>query len=76
MTVTIRIRNVPERLRRKLEARAAVAGMSLTDFVLAELRRSLDRPTREEWLDRLASRSSVEIGDAGLDALRADRDAR
>ncbi len=49
----IQIRNVPEPIHRKLKARAAMAGMSLSDYLLAELRRSTERPAREELLERL-----------------------
>jgi plasmid stability protein len=38
----IQIRNVPEALHRKLKSRAALAGMSLSDYLLAELRQLAD----------------------------------
>ncbi len=43
----IQIRNVPESLHRKLEARAAEAGMSLSDYLLREMRKARSgRPWR------------------------------
>ena len=45
MSKMIQIRNVPDALHRRLKARAAEAGMSLSDYLLAELRRSAERPT-------------------------------
>ena len=76
MATMIQIRNVPDALHRKLKARAALAGLSLTDFVLQELKRSLDRPTREEFLARLQTRTPVEATPQPADAVRAERDAR
>lgn len=51
MLKMIQIRNVPTELHRTLESRAAVAGMSLSDYLLAELRRVAERPTRAELLE-------------------------
>ena len=40
----IQIRNVPDALHRKIKARAAMAGMSLSDYLLAEIRKSAEVP--------------------------------
>jgi len=72
----IQIRDVPEQLHRKLKARAALAGQSLSDYLLAEIRRSLERPTREDLLARIASRARVELKESAADALRAERAGR
>jgi len=48
MTVMVQIRNVPDALHRTLKARAALAGMSLSDYLLAELRQLAERPSLEE----------------------------
>ncbi len=58
----IQIRNVPDDVHRRLKARAALEGVSLSDLALAELRRSLDRPTRRELLELVASREPVRSG--------------
>ena len=50
----IQIRHVPEDVHRRLKARAAMEGVSLSELALAELRRSLERPTRRELLERHA----------------------
>lgn len=55
----IQIRNVPDDVHRRLKARAAMAGVSLSELALSELRRSLDKPTRHELLERLATRDPV-----------------
>ena len=72
----IQIRNVPEGLHREFKARAARAGMSLSDYLLDELRRAAERPSVEEMRARLASRPPVELSMSSADAVRAERDSR
>lgn len=76
MSVMVQIRNVPDTLHRKLKARAALAGLSLSDYIMTELKRSLERPTREEFLERLATREPVFLKPRAASAVRAERDAR
>jgi plasmid stability protein len=76
MAVMIQVRNVPDAVHRKLKSRAALAGTSLSEYVLAELRRSLDRPTKDEILERLARREPVRLRESVADALRAEREGR
>jgi plasmid stability protein len=73
MSVMIQIRNVPDELHRRLKARAALAGMSLSDFLLKEISAVAERPTMEEMRERLARRSRVETGESAADAIRAIR---
>jgi len=72
----IQIRNVPDALHRKLKARAAMAGMSLSDYLLSELRRTAEVPTLAELEERLSKLPpvSVEIDTAQL--VREAREAR
>lgn len=72
----IQIRNVPDSLHRQLKARAAMAGMSLSDFLLAEARRIVARPTAAELRARLESRAEVEPKERPADAVRRERDRR
>ncbi len=72
----VQIRDVPENLHRELKARAALAGMSVSEYMLRELRRSLDRPTREELLRRLATRAAARPRPPPADAVRAERRRR
>ena len=72
----IQIRNVPAKVHRVLKARAALAGMSLSEYVLADLVRASQLPTRDEWLKRLAERDPVELPTAAAELVRAERDAR
>ena len=71
----IQIRNVPETLHRKLKSRAALAGMSLSDYLLAELGRMAEWPMPEELRQRLAQRSPTNPFASPEGAVRAERDA-
>lgn len=59
MPKMIQIRNVPDDLHRRLKSRAALRGMSLSDYLLHEIRQVAERPTFEELLARIATRSPV-----------------
>ncbi len=76
MSVMIQIRNVPDALHRKLKSRAAEAGMSLSDYLLADLRKAAERPTPEELRERLRSRPAVVLPAPAARAVRAERDSR
>jgi plasmid stability protein len=76
MSAMIQIRNVPDPLHRTLKSRAALAGMSLSDYLLAELRQVAERPTRDELRARLASRPELTLSVTPAEAVRAERDAR
>jgi plasmid stability protein len=76
MSAMIQIRNVPDALHRKLKSRAALAGMSLSDYLLQQIREVAERPTIEEMRARLARRSPVTLSIDTADAVRAERDSR
>ena len=76
MPTMIQIRDVPETLHRTLKARAALAGMSLSDFLLAEIREVAARPTVDELRRRIASRASVTPSVPPAEAVRRERDNR
>jgi plasmid stability protein len=72
----VQIRSVPTDLHRRLKARAAIEGMSMSDYVLREIRKSLDRPTRQEILERLQARPVRHLKRNAADVIRAERDSR
>ena len=72
----IQIRNVPDSLHRRLKSRAALAGMSLSDYLLQQIREVAERPTIEEMRARLARRSPVTLSIDTANAVRAERDSR
>lgn len=76
MTAMIQIRNVPDKLHRRLKARAALAGMSLSDYLLGQIGHIAERPTLGELLARLESRSAVTPSISPAEAVRAERESR
>lgn len=77
MTSTmVQIRNVPADFHRRLKARAAMEGMSMSDYILREVGKALDRPTRQEVLDRLRSGPVRRLKPPAAAVIRAERDAR
>jgi plasmid stability protein len=76
MSVMIQIRNVPESLHRKLKVRAAMEGLSLSDFLLREARRAADQPTLSELKERLRTRPAARVTVPPADMVRTERDAR
>ncbi len=76
MSKMIQIRNVPDAVHRTLKARAAMAGMSLSDFLLSEIRQLAERPTMGELRERLHRREPVKLKISAARAVREERDAR
>ncbi len=76
MTVMIQIRNVPDELHRLLKSRAALAGMSLSDYMLREIRQVAERPTMEEMLARLQQYPPLESTLSSAELIREERDRR
>ena len=76
MSKMIQIRNVPDELHRKLKARSALAGKTLSDYLLDQIRISAEHPTPEEMRERLFSQEPVELSISLADAVRAERDGR
>ena len=73
MSKMIQLRNVPDGLHRSLKARAALAGMSLSDYLLAEIKEIAERPTLAELRERLHQREPVSVQ---LDTARLVREER
>ena len=76
MSRMIQIRNVPDALHRTLKVRAALDGMSLSDYLLAELREIAERPTLRELKQRIERRAPVDLPLSAAAIVRAERDAR
>ncbi len=76
MSKMIQLRNVPDSLHRTLKARAAMEGLSLSDYLIAEISHSSERPTMKELLDRLHKRSPVTPTVSPAQAVREERDSQ
>jgi plasmid stability protein len=72
----IQLRNVPDALHRRLKARAALEGKSLSDYLLHQVQAVADRPTVEELRERLLARDRPKLSISPTEVLRSERDAR
>ena len=72
----VQIRSVPPGLHRQLKARAALEGMSMSDYVLRELRKALERPMRQEVLDRLRAQPVRRLRRSAAELVRLERNSR
>jgi len=66
---TLQVRDIPEETRRVLKRRAAVAGMSLSDYVRTELAQLAARPTLEELTERVRMRGAATPDTPAADVL-------
>jgi antitoxin FitA len=76
MSKMIQLRHVPDDLHRRLKARAAMEGLSLSDYLVREIRRVAERPTVTELRQRLARRTSITPRVPAAKAVRAEREHR
>lgn len=76
MSTTIQIRSVPGSLHRRLKARAAMDGLSMSAYVRRLIERNLDRPSRKEVMDALRSLPPVKTQTSAAEILREAREAR
>lgn len=74
MARAIQIRNVPDDVHRTLRSRAAAAGLSLSDYLLAEIVRVAERPPLADVLARAAARSGGVPTEEIVAAVRSGRD--
>jgi len=76
MSKMIQIRNVPEPLHRRLKSKAALEGLSLSEFLLKEIEQVAERPSLKELAERLAARAPVRYKVAPAQVLRHERTRR
>lgn len=74
MSHSIQIRNVPDDVHRTLRARAAGAGLSLSDYLLADIVRLAQRPPVADVILRAASRSGGADVELIVEAVRSGRE--
>jgi antitoxin FitA len=72
----LQVRNVPDELHAELRRRAAQAGMSLSDYVLRELRRIAERSPMAEVFARSAALRIPLPMDEVVEGIRDERDSR
>ncbi len=72
----IQIRHVPEDVHARLKARAAAAGMSLSDYLRREITFLASRPTWQEIFDEIDRENPVATGIDWAEAVREGREER
>ncbi len=75
-TKMVQLRNFPESLHRIVKARAAMAGMSLSDYLINSITKAEEGPTVEELRERLRKREPVSAPISAAEAVRQEREAR
>ena len=75
MPKMIQIRHVPDELHRRLRTQAALAGMSLSDYLRQELERSAERLTVAEVRSQLAALEPIHLKESSAKVIRRARDA-
>ena len=76
MSKMLQIRNLPDEVHRRLKSRAALAGMSMSDYVLREIERMLSWPTRDEVFARIAELPPIDLDPPSAEVLREERERR
>jgi hypothetical protein len=74
---SIQVKDVPPEVHATFRRRAAAAGMSLQEYLLARLEQDASAPTLDEVLDRAGGRAGGHIPlESAVQAVRAERDTR
>ena len=76
MSKLIQLRNVPDALHRQLKARAALAGLPLSDYLIREVRKIAEKPTPEQMRERLRLREPYRGRVSPTEVVREERDSR
>lgn len=75
MSKMIQIRNVPDGTHRALKTRAAQTGMTLSDYLLAEIEQVAGLPSIEELTERIRQRGPARPRQSSAGVIRRQRDA-
>lgn len=75
MTIQITIRDVPEKVRDELAARAALQGRSMQEYLRAELERLAARPSVDAWLEQVRKRKRASQTRVSSGRILKERDA-
>jgi antitoxin FitA len=74
MGVLLQVRDVPEDVHHALKARAALEGVSLSEYVRGVLTRTASRPTPAELAVRIRARGPAELGEPSEAIVRSIRE--
>ena len=71
----VQIRDVPDDVHRTLKARAAMSGVSLSEYLRSELTRMAARPPVDELVARIRARGEAKLSAPSEQLVRELRDA-
>jgi plasmid stability protein len=75
MAIQITIRDVSEKVRDELAARAALQGKSMQEYLRAELERLASRPSVDAWLEQVRKRKRASQTRVSTGRILKERDA-
>lgn len=75
MATQITVRDVPEKVRDELAARAALQGKSMQEYLRAELQRLAARPSVDAWLEQVRRRKRASQTRVTSGRILKERDA-
>jgi hypothetical protein len=75
MSIQITIRDVSEKVRDELAARAALQGKSMQEYLRAELERLASRPSVDAWLEQVRKRKRASQTRVSAGRILKERDA-
>ena len=75
MSIQITIRDVSEKVRDELAARAALQGKSMQEYLRAELERLASRPSVDAWLEQVRKRKRASQTRVSTGRILKERDA-
>jgi len=76
MPKTLQVRNVPDRIHRRLRERAARRGQTLSAYVLDALTRITEERPIDEWLEEVHRHPPTRPRTRAADLVRQERDTR
>ncbi len=76
MAIQITVRGVPEEVRDELAARAALARLSMQEYLRRELERIASRPSLDRWLEDVRERKELAGTRVGACGILASRDSK
>ncbi len=75
-TTDLQIRGIPVSMRERLRRRAMRKGVSMSQYVIEQLKADLALPTLDEWLDEVARLPKIDLAARGLSGAQLVREAR
>lgn len=76
MNKHVQIREIPEETHRKLKARAASEGLSMSDYLKRLIERDLKRPRWDEIDARMRKMGPIDLPESTAAMIRRERDSR